>query len=130
MKRRSVRAGVPLLAVLAACGSDAANTRFPVPGEHGPRVTVEVLNATAVDGLARRLTERLRRGGLDVVYFGSAAAPVDSTRIVIRRGDSSAAVRVRETLGTGRIVDDPDPRLLLDVTVLLGPDAARLDRDP
>jgi hypothetical protein len=122
---------VPFLAgALVTCWSDRANTRFPIPGDDGPRTTVEVLNGTSVDGLARRLTDELRRHGLDVVSFGSAATPVDSTRILIRRGDSGAALRVREALGTGRITEDLDPRLLLDVTIILGPDAARLDRDP
>jgi hypothetical protein len=64
------------------------------------------------------------------VYFGSAAEAVDSTQILIRRGDASAATRVRNALGVGRIVEAPDPRLLLDVTVVLGPDAAALDRHP
>lgn len=115
---------------MVACGGESAEHRFPVPGEQGPRVTVEVLNGTDVDGLARRVTGHLRRHGLDVVYFGSAPAPVDSTRILIRQGDSSAALRVRDALGFGLIVVEPDPRLLLDLTVLLGPDAAALDRDP
>ena len=94
-----------------------------VPGE-GDRVTVEVLNGTRTDGLARVTTAELRRHGLDVVYFGSA--PVDTlttTAIVVRRGDSTAAMRVREVLGVGRIENDPDSTLLLDVSVLLGNDA-------
>lgn len=122
---------VPLFAAgLAACGPDAGAHRFPIPGEDGPRLTVEVLNSTAVDGLARRVTGHLRRHGLDVVYFGSASGALDSTRVLIRRGDSTAARRVRQALGFGTIVEDLDPRLLLDVTVLLGTDAATFDRDP
>ena len=130
MKPRDVGTVAAVLLLHATCGADGAETRFPIPGEDGPRVTVEVLNAAGVDGLARRLTERLRREGLDVVYFGSAAEAVDSTQILIRRGDASAATRVRNALGVGRIVEAPDPRLLLDVTVVLGPDAAALDRHP
>jgi hypothetical protein len=103
---------------------------YPVPGAR-VRYTVEVLNATPVDGLARAVTLRLRRRGVDVVYFGTAeGGPRDSTRIVVRRGDSTAALAVRELLGLGRIVVEPDSGLLLDVTVLLGADATALDRDP
>lgn len=99
--------------------------RLPIPGE-GDHVVVEVLNTTETDGLAREITRRLRRAGIDVVYFGSERERrVDSTTILIRRGDSTAALRVRAALGLGRIVSQPDPRLLLDASVLLGPDAAR-----
>lgn len=105
--------------------------RFPVPGEKN-RITVEVLNGTGIDGLARETTRRLRRAGIDVVYFGDAEAGgrVDSTRILVRRGDSAAALRVRASLGRGSIVVEPDAGLLLDLTVLLGADLAppvRLD---
>jgi hypothetical protein len=101
-----------------------------VPGDRF-RFSVEVLNGTSIDGLARAVTLRLRRSGVDVVYFGSAeGAPRDSTWIVVRRGDSTAALALRDLLGLGRIVLEPDPRLLLDLTVLLGADAAALDGHP
>ena len=88
---------------------------------------VEVLNATDVDGLARAVTRRLRREGIDVVYYGTARdSTPDSTRILIRRGDSTYARSVRRVLGTGRIESSPAPNLLLDVTVVLGRDATRL----
>ena len=97
----------------------------PIPGE-GERITVEVVNWTEVDGLAREVTRRLRRAGIDVVSYGAARGfSLDSTTIVVRRGDSTAAVRVRQALGLGRIAVDRDPRLLLDASVLLGPDLAR-----
>lgn len=108
-----------------------ASTAFDVPGTEGPHVTAEVLNTTTVDGLARDMTERLRRRGIDVVYFGSAAsADTDSTRIIVRRGDSTSGVLVRNALGFGRVTAQPDPRLLLDVTVLVGADAAPGHRHP
>ncbi len=105
---------------------DADLARPIVPGE-SEHILVEVLNGTRVDGLARAITRRLRRQGIDVVYFGTAAdSGLDTTRIVIRRGDSTAAVRVRTLLGLGRIVSDPDTTRLLDATVILGHDAAPL----
>ena len=86
---------------------------------------VEVLNGTTVNGLARQVTRTLRRAGIDVVYFGSAANDdVDTTVVIVRRGDITAAGVVQEVLGVGSIVLDPEPQLLLDVTVLLGRDAA------
>ncbi|MBI2615898.1 MAG: LytR C-terminal domain-containing protein [Gemmatimonadetes bacterium] len=106
---------------------DDGGSRTPdvIPGE-GTTVVVEVLNATTADGLAREVARRLRRAGIDVVGYGSARdASLDSTTIVVRRGDSTAARQVRQALGLGRIAVDYNPRLLLDASVLIGPDLAR-----
>ena len=96
-----------------------------IPGE-GASPVVEVLNATTADGLAREVTRRLRSAGIDVVGYGSARdSSLEATTIVVRRPDFSAARRVQAALGLGRIVVDLDPRLLLDASVLIGPDLAR-----
>ncbi len=95
-----------------------------VPGED-LTIVVEVLNGTLVDGLARTVTGQLRRAGVDVVYFGSASEnDLDSTLILVRRGDSTVATPIHEVLGAGRIIVEPDSLLLLDITVLLGRDLA------
>ncbi|MFQ5704276.1 MAG: LytR C-terminal domain-containing protein [Gemmatimonadales bacterium] len=97
---------------------------LPIPGERD-HVEIEVLNVTRVDGLARVTTRRLRRAGIDVVYFGSVRdTTLDSTVILVRRGDSSFVGRIREVLGLGRVVLKPDPTLLVDASVLLGYDLA------
>jgi hypothetical protein len=102
-----------------------------IPGDQGPAVTVEVLNGTEIGGLARDVTKRLRSRGIDVVYFGSSGERRDSTVILIRRGDSTAAVAVRKALGTGRIAVALDPNRLLDASVVVGRDvAASLDSHP
>ncbi len=99
---------------------------LPIPGENHDAV-VEVFNATDVDGLARTVTRNLRAKGVDVVFYGSARdSTLDSTQIIIRRGDSTAAVAVQEALGTGRIIFQPDIDRLVDVTILLHLDAAAL----
>lgn len=88
-------------------------------------MTAEVLNGTPIDGLAREVTRRLRRAGIDVVDFGSGPdTTLDSTTILVRRGDAAVGLRVRRALGLGRVVVQPDPRLLLDVSVLAGRDLA------
>ena len=118
---------IPVVAIVVYWWSrpnDAPASVLPIPGED-PTIAVEVLNGTLVDGLARTLTRQLRRAGIDVVYFGSARVnDLDSTVILVRRGDSTVATPVREALGAGRIVVEPDSLLLLDVTVLLGRDLA------
>jgi hypothetical protein len=86
------------------------------------RITVEVLNASGRAGLARGATRLLRRGGLDVVFFGNADEPADSTRIVVRRGDPGAGRDVRDALRMGRVTIVPDTLRRVDVSVILGRD--------
>ena len=117
MKRLAL---VPLLAL--ACGG-GSNQGHPIPGDRGPAITVEVLNATGRPGTARIGTRLLRRAGIDVVYFGNAPETgLDSTRIIVRRGSTSLGERVRSALGSGRVEVQLDSTRLLDVSVLLGAD--------
>ena len=93
----------------------------PIPSpEH--RVIVEVLNGTRRAGAARAATRMLRREGLDVIFFGNAEEAVDSTRVIVRRGDPGRGRDVRIALGTGQILVEPDTLRRVDVTVILGPD--------
>lgn len=132
MQRRLIVAGAVTLAVAAVwvvwrSGPDVP----PPPGADGPTIVVEVLNTTGRSGLARMATMRLRERGIDVVSFGNASEPLDSTLLVVRRGDERGAERVRRALGLGRVLVDRDSSLFLDVTVLLGADlAATLDLHP
>ncbi len=105
-------------------GAEDAMGSGGVPGERIP-TAVEVMNGAGIDGLAAATTRRLRALGFDVVYYGTAAADSHAvTRLLARRGDTTAARAVRTVLGFGVVVDEPDPRRLVDVTVLLGRDAA------
>jgi hypothetical protein len=111
-----------LAVVIGGCGGDSTQTR-PIPGDRGPAITVEVLNANGRAGDARIGTQRLRRAGIDVVYFGNAGENgLDSTRIIVRRGVEKAGERVRAALGQGRVEVQLDSTKLLDVSVLLGLD--------
>ena len=95
-----------------------------MPGTGGPAITVEVLNGTARPGLARLGTRVLRAAGIDVVNVGTAssAAPLDSTRIVVRRGALTQGTSVRQALGVGAVSVALDSTRLLDVSVFLGAD--------
>ena len=86
------------------------------------RLVVEVLNGSGRNGLGRLGTRRLRRMGLDVVYFGNAEALFDSTRVIVRRGGRDRADRVRSALGTGQVVVQLDTLRRVDVSVILGRD--------
>jgi len=121
------RVALTIALAFAACRGDRDQRALPVPGERGPRVTVEVLNASGRSGLARVGTRVLRRAGIDVVTLGNAPAAVgtiDSTRIVVRRGTAAAADPIRRALGVGLVRLEPDSARLLDATVLLGADFA------
>jgi len=113
---------VAITVVVGGCGGDSAQTH-PIPGDRGPAITVEVLNANGRAGDARIGTRLLRRAGIDVVYFGNASeSRLDSTRIIVRRGAQKVGERVRALLGQGRVEVQLDSAKLLDVSVLLGLD--------
>ena len=86
------------------------------------RITVEVFNGTRRSGVARAATRMLRRRGLDVVFYGNAASAAESTRVIVRRGDPGRARDVRQALGVGQVVVEPDSLRRVDVSVVLGLD--------
>lgn len=87
-------------------------------------VTVEVFNGGGTPGAARDAGLRLRRARLDVVSWSNApAALMDTTsdvvRVLVRRGDTTGAGRVAEALGSIEVIDQPDARRLVDLTVVV-----------
>lgn len=93
------------------------------PGITPSAVRVEVLNGSGTPGLARRATEALRDHGFDVVFFGNAPSfDHDSTAVLARSGDPTAASAVARALGVRAAGVEPDSALVLDVTVILGDD--------
>ena len=84
---------------------------------------VEVLNGSGQSGVARAVTQRLRSGGFDVVFFGNAPASAgDSSVVIARVGSDDVARRVGAYLGITRVRSEPDSSLFLDATVILGVD--------
>ena len=102
---------------------------YPIPSPER-RVTVEVLNGTGRAGVARAATRMLRRRGLDVVFYGNAEVATDSTRVIVRRGDPGNGRQVRQALGAGRVVVEPDTLRRVDVSVVLGLDFRPLVTGP
>lgn len=107
--------------VRAGRGDLVAGHAWAVPSG-ADRVIVEVLNGTSKPGLARVGTRVLRRGGIDVLFFGNADSTVDSTRIIVRRGDPKRAETIRKVLGQGKISVAVDTLRRVDATVVLGGD--------
>jgi hypothetical protein len=91
------------------------------------RVTVQVLNGTRVGQLAASVgMGELRRLGLDVVSSGNATAAqreAGVTLVLVRRGDTTGVGRILARFPKAIVRDEPMPSLLVDLTVVLGPDA-------
>ncbi len=87
---------------------------------NGQRITVEVLNATKVRGLARRATLTLRDHGFDVVSTGTSRERRDSTQILDRSGHRDWASLAAKAMGGGAIISRPDSSHAVDLTVLIG----------
>jgi len=99
-------------------------------------LTVEILNGTAVNGLAGRTADMLRSFGYDVITIGNADRNTyDKTEIVYRTGDDSLVrafadiihcVNIRHELGLlDGLDDDPlkiDIEYKADITLLIGRD--------
>ena len=101
----------------------------------GERVTVQVLNAGGVAGMAQAATGILRDAGFDVVEFGNADSfDRDSSVVLARMGRVDLASMVAEALAIPVYQDEADTTAFVDITVLLGsawdPDRARPAPEP
>ncbi|MGV3709968.1 MAG: LytR C-terminal domain-containing protein [Gemmatimonas sp.] len=90
----------------------------------GVRVRVLVVNASMVNGLAKRATSVLRDHGFDVVEFesGRGKKAQEKTQILTNTGHDDWSARIARVLGTGTVEDRPDNSRYVDVTVVLGLD--------
>jgi hypothetical protein len=95
-----------------------------MPGVPPGRVRVQVLNGTGTIGAASRVAQRLVPAGARVVLSGNADSfAYAQTQIVFYdRSRQQAAARVRQALGTGRLVLSRQPLDVVDVTVVVGKD--------
>lgn len=108
-------------ALLRRPSQRAVGHAIPIPPAER-RVTVEVLNGTERQGLARSATRMLRQRGVDVVFLGNADSTADSTQILIRRGGPPGGATVRAALGLGKVAVAIDTLRRVDVSVILGRD--------
>ncbi len=84
---------------------------------------MEVLNGCGVSGVAATTHEYLRQFGFDVVNVENAPAFDYAETIVIDRGgDEQVARRLARVIGTGNVIRQVRPDLMLQVTVILGAD--------
>jgi hypothetical protein len=137
MKRRAVL-GLTLLLVVSASALGAAAVHIArdwrsgdgpgaAGGKHAVvpdsvRITVEVLNATSVRGLARQATMFMRDRGFDVIYYGNARQQLDSTVVLDRSGHPEWAQLAADAFAGATLRSEPDSTRYADVTVLVGAD--------
>ena len=95
-----------------------------LPGVSPARIRIQVLNGTGAIGASPKVTERLVPVGGRVLLSGNADSfAYAQTQIVFYdRSQQQAAERVRQALGTGRLVLSRQPLDVVDVTVVIGKD--------
>ena len=95
-----------------------------LPGVSPDRIRVQILNGTGAIGSSPRVARRLVPAGARVVLSGNADSfAYAQTQIVFYdRSRQQAAERVRQALGTGRLVLSRQPLDVVDVTVVIGKD--------
>jgi len=86
------------------------------------RATVEVLNGSGKQGLARLATERLRDAGYDVVQFGNASRTTRKSYVLDRIGKREVAAAIAAKLGIDSSRTLVDTTRFVDATVVLGKD--------
>lgn len=94
---------------------------------HQPNISIQldVQNGTNENGVASRITDYLRKNGMDVVDIGNyKSKDVERTLIIDRIGDKNKAKKVAAVLGVNEknIIQQMNNSLYLDVTVVIGID--------
>jgi hypothetical protein len=124
--------GVLLVGLLYGLGArllQPPGANVPATSVSGDIPQVEVLNGTAVDGLASQARAFLASRGVDVLATGNYAGRNESrSHVLSRTGDLVMARRVAAALGIRdhQVRAAPQSDLLLDATVVLGADYATL----
>lgn len=116
---------VSLLVVIGASGVRAYRLRkrnWYVKNVN-PNIRVEVVNASGVKGLARKVTLLLREEGFDVVYYTHLNDTIGKT-VVVERSDSSLkhARYLAKWLGIKEITLEWDFDKISDCSLVIGTD--------
>jgi len=94
------------------------------PEKPKKKLKVEVLNGCGVPGVAKEITDYLRKKDIDVVYYGNFESWNLSETLVIDRRDHnlSHAKVIGEIIGVkeNRMFPQSSPQRQLDVTIIIG----------
>jgi len=108
---------------------DITDTSKSLTNQPNLTIQLDVQNGTRENGIASRITEFLRKNGLDVVEIGNYKSnEIEKTLIIDRSGDKNKALKVARILGLdGRnVIQQLNSSLYLDVTVVIGNDFKEL----
>lgn len=119
-----IRAWTWVLLVLLLLASASVALRVAHDAKVEPRAPkIQVANGSGVPEMAQRAARQLRNRGIDVRDIGNADADTyTKTLVLLRRGDPAVAQQVARALGTATVLEQLDPTLLVDVTVVIGRD--------
>jgi hypothetical protein len=88
---------------------------------------VEVLNGTGEPGVARKVTMKLRKMGIDVLIEGNAGRfDYRETVLVDRKGNPDLMNKLQKTLNIGTVVIQVQEKPRVDATLIIGWDRERL----
>jgi len=94
----------------------------PASAVQGPKVRIEVWNASGKTKLAEKITWILRDRGFDVINYGTYATTQKKTLIKDLTGDLRSAQRIAEILSCGEVITRYDAKRFIDISVTLGED--------
>jgi hypothetical protein len=88
---------------------------------------LEVLNGTGEQGVAREVTMKLRKMGIDVLIEGNAGRfDYRETVLVDRKGNPDLMMKLSRRLGVSRVLKQVQDRPHVDATLIIGWDRERL----
>lgn len=102
-----------------------ADLFYGVAAEDLAETPIEVLNASGIPGLGRRVADRVATLGFRTVRVGTAPAPVEVTTIIDRTGRPGVARMLAAAIGKVTIKQEPPSTGAL-ITILVARDAARV----
>lgn len=119
---------VVLMALSIAVRWSGVGRNLSVPEES---FQIEVLNGTGEPGVAREVTMKLRKMGIDVLIEGNADHfDYKETVLVDRRGNPELMKRLARRLGVRTVVKQIQEKPRTDATLVVGWDRERLRLRP
>lgn len=95
----------------------------------GPKVRVEVWNASGKNGLAEKVNWILRQKGYDVMDYGTFSVRQKKTLIKDLTGDLRAAQKISDIISCGEVITRYDTKRFVDISIILGEDCVLQDDD-
>lgn len=108
---------------------EITDTTKAITNQPNLTIQLDVQNGTNENGVASKITEYLRKNGIDVVEIGNyKSKDIERTLVIDRSGDKNKAKKVAMILGVNEknIIQQLNNSLYLDVSVVIGNDFSEL----